>query len=353
MGFARIIIEWYQGNKRPLPWRETKDPYKIWVSEVILQQTRVNQGLDYYYRFLDLFPDVHALAGASEEQVLKAWQGLGYYSRARNMHKAAQTIVERHSGSFPAAYRELLELKGVGEYTASAVASIAFNLPCPVIDGNVLRFMSRYLGILEPVNSSGVKKKILDFLSGEINNAEPGTFNQAVMELGALVCTPRNPACPLCPLQDKCLARNTGSVDKIPIKEKKPLPRPRYFHYLVIILRDNNQIFTLLNKRSGKDIWRNLFEFPMIETHALPPWEGLNEEPGFKAMFSVEPVLVDVTRDFRHILSHRVLNARCFLVETERPPRDFARVRMDEINDYPLPRLMEKILEETNITFYV
>jgi A/G-specific adenine glycosylase len=354
MSFGHTIIEWYKEHHRSLPWRETKDPYRIWVSEVILQQTRVNQGLEYYRRFLEQFPDIQALARAPEEKVLKAWQGLGYYSRARNMHKAARTIVDELSGRFPTNYRELLGLQGIGEYTASAVASIAFDLPYPVMDGNVLRFMARLFGITQPVNGAAGKKVIHEYLSREIAGHEPGLFNQAAMEFGAMLCTPKNPVCLQCPLQSACVARNTGHVDKIPVKDKKPLPQPRYFHYLVIILKEDNQIFTFLNKRSEKDIWRNLYEFPMIEAQALLNWDELRKQQRYREVFpESQPRLAGVSNDFTHVLSHRILYARCFMVIADRAPENLIKARQNEIDHYPLPRLMEKMLENINITFYV
>ena len=351
--FKKQIIAWYEENRRALPWRETSDPYKIWISEIILQQTRVNQGLDYYTRFLDTFPDINLLAQASEEEVLKVWQGLGYYSRARNMHQAARKIVSEYNGAFPQSYKELRGLKGIGDYTASAVASIAFNLPHATIDGNVLRFIARLKGVLLPVNTIKGKEIIIKFLESEIDKENPGTFNQAVMEFGALVCTPRKPGCMDCIFQAVCVARNTGNVDKIPVKEKKPGPKPRYFHYIIIISKKDNQLYTYLKKRSDNDIWRNLYEFPLVEGDRLLLWDEVKSKQEFNAIFKGEkPSIAVMTKDMRHILSHRILFARSFVVHADQVNDQYFRVSLDDIREYPVSRLMEKILGELNITFH-
>ena len=353
MGFRSRLTEWYKMHHRALPWRETSDPYRIWVSEVILQQTRVNQGMDYYRRFLESFPDIHALAAASEEEVLKVWQGLGYYSRARNMHHAAKTVVNEYQGQFPDKYHDILALKGIGEYTASAVASIAFNLPHPVLDGNVLRFISRLKGVVEPVDTSKGKQLIRDVLEYEMDKETPGLFNQALMEFGALVCAPKNPDCERCPFRNDCVARNTGYVDKIPVKGKKQPPSPRYFHYLVIILRKDNQMFTVLNKRSGKDIWKNLYEFPVIEADTMLDWDMLTSNASFREIFRGQiPELLKVSNPYRHVLSHRILHARYFVVSGDSIPGNHLQVAVEQLDRYPVSRLMAKMLDSLNITFY-
>jgi A/G-specific adenine glycosylase len=352
-GFSKQIIAWYEENKRALPWRETTDPYKIWISEIILQQTRVNQGLAYYLQFLNAFPDINSLAEASEDEVLKVWQGLGYYSRARNMLQAAKSVVSKHNGEFPQTFEELHGLKGIGDYTASAVASIAFNLPYAVIDGNVMRFIARLKGILMPVNTMGGKEIIRKFLESVIDKEIPGTFNQAVMEFGALVCTPRSPSCPTCIFQSVCVARNTGNVDKIPIKEKKPVPKPRYLHYIIIISKKDKRVFTYLKKRSDNDIWRNLYEFPVVEGDRLLKWDEIKMKKEFHSFFSGEwPEIAVIMKDMRHVLSHRILFARSFVVQADHINDQLTRVNLDNIRDYPVSRLMEKILHELNITFH-
>jgi A/G-specific adenine glycosylase len=309
--------------------------------------------LAYYQRFLEIFPDIHSLAAASEDEVLKVWQGLGYYSRARNMHHTARQVVAERDGVFPTSYEEMIKLKGIGEYTASAVASIAFNLPHPVIDGNVLRFISRLQGILEPVNSARGKQMIQQVLNDEIDKDDPGLFNQALMEFGALVCTPKNPNCSNCIFQARCVARNTGNVDKIPIKEKKQAQKARYFNYLVIILNEDNQVFTFLKKRSEKDIWRNLYEFPMVEAEKLLDWDELRLRKEYQSLFTNQkPELLSFTEDFRHILSHQVLNARCFIFRSNYMKPSFYKVSINKMENYPVSRLMEKMMEQLNITFH-
>ncbi|MCU0371008.1 MAG: A/G-specific adenine glycosylase, partial [Bacteroidales bacterium] len=264
--FSHLIICWYEANKRDLPWRHTTDPYRIWVSEIILQQTRVGQGLSYYQRFIDRYPDVGSLAMAEEEDVMKLWQGLGYYSRARNMHQAAQIIAGSNQAGFPASYAELKKIKGVGDYTASAVSSIAYGEPQPVVDGNVLRVMARYAGIREPVNTTTAKKKVREILAGMIDPLKPGIFNQAVMELGAVICKPRQPLCGQCPVIQDCYAFRNKLTAELPVIKKVKDLSLRYFNYLVILNRQGKYNYTWLKKRTGNDIWKNLYDFPLIET---------------------------------------------------------------------------------------
>jgi A/G-specific adenine glycosylase len=352
MGFSSQIIEWYANHHRRLPWRETRDPYKIWVSEVILQQTRVDQGLGYYCRFIDKFPDIRSLATAQEEEVLKAWQGLGYYSRARNMHQAARRVMQIHNGVFPSSYEQIISLKGIGEYSASAIASFAFDLPYAVMDGNVIRVISRLNGITDPVNSTITRNRIKEIMDLEIDRKRPGLFNQAVMEFGALQCTPQDPGCGKCPLQVSCIAWNTGNVQKIPVKDKKSPVRDRFFHYLVFIMKENDRIYTLLSKRTGNDIWRNLYEFPMIEADRMLEWREVTELPEWKETISSGgSELVCESSIFTHILSHRKLYARYFLIACKALPDGFLKVSQSELPGFPVPKLMEKIITQTNITF--
>jgi A/G-specific adenine glycosylase len=261
--FSETIILWYQQNKRNIPWRNTKDPYKVWLSEVILQQTRVAQGLPYYKKFAAAYPTVKDLAKASEEEVLMLWQGLGYYTRARNMHFTAKYIVEERSSTFPDNYKELIKLKGVGDYTASAIASFCFNEKQPVVDGNVFRILARYFEIRTPINTSGAKTKFKELAFQLIDEKQPALFNQAIMEFGSLQCRPTNPNCMTCPLNDSCIALQKNLVETLPVKNKKIKIRKRYFNYLVINTPDNQ---ILLNKRTQNDIWKNLYDFPLIET---------------------------------------------------------------------------------------
>ena len=252
--FSITLLDWFDEHRRDLPWRHTDDPYKIWVSEIILQQTRVVQGLSYYHNFIRNFPTVKALAEADEAQVLKVWQGLGYYSRARNMHAAAQSVIRDHGGKFPSDYDSIRRLKGVGDYTAAAIASFAFNLPYPAVDGNVLRFTARYKGIFDNIATAATCKKVTEFCQQWMPADHAGTFNQAMMEMGAIQCVPVNPDCAQCPFATTCYAAIHHCTDTLPVKEKTTKIRDRFFHHL-IYLKDNQ---TIIQKRTGNDIWKGV-----------------------------------------------------------------------------------------------
>jgi A/G-specific adenine glycosylase len=274
MSFAPKILNWYHEHQRDLPWRQTRDPYRVWLSEIILQQTRVAQGMPYYLSFVETFPTVYDLAEAPEEQVLKLWQGLGYYSRARNLHTTAKMVVSEFDGQFPHTYEELKTLKGVGDYTASAIASFCFDVPEPVVDGNVYRVLSRYFGVDIPINST---EGITYFkeLAREVMDAENiRDYNQGIMEFGAIQCAPKKPYCLLCPLQESCVALKENKVDILPIKLNKTKVRNRYFNYLVWLDGNGN---TVLEQRKGKGIWQNLYQFPLLETDG-PLEDGEIEE---------------------------------------------------------------------------
>ena len=264
MNFTKTLLLWYDENKRTFLWRETKDPYKIWLSEVILQQTQTQQGLPYYVRFLATFPTIKDLALSSEDTVLKLWQGLGYYSRARNLHSTAQYIHKECGGVFPNTFKSLLKLKGVGDYTASAISSICFNIPEAVVDGNVYRFLSRYFGIYTPINIGQAHQEFKAKAMNLMDITQPGKFNQALMEFGSIQCKPRTPNCKSCPFSSDCIAYNQNKIPLLPQKRTKLKVIDRYFNYLVI-LDQNGQI--QLEKRVGKGIWQNLFQFPLLETN--------------------------------------------------------------------------------------
>lgn len=263
MSFSHHITTWYKKNKRDLPWRKTNNPYHIWLSEIILQQTRVNQGLPYYNKFIESFPTIEDLAVADEEKVLKLWQGLGYYSRARNLHSTAKTIHEIHEGNFPKSFKELIKLKGIGDYTGAAIASFAFNEVVPVVDGNVYRVLSRYLGITTDISNSNAKKVFFETANELIDKENPALFNQAIMEFGALQCVPKSPDCTNCPLNHSCYALANNEIEKLPIKTKKTKIKNRYINYLLILDNTNQAI---AYKRTSKGIWQNLYELPYIET---------------------------------------------------------------------------------------
>jgi A/G-specific adenine glycosylase len=346
MNFTKILAKWYDKNKRDLPWRRTTDPYRIWVSEIILQQTRIGQGWDYYLRFLEKFPDLDSLAAAREEEVLKIWQGLGYYSRARNMHAAARDIVSRLHGRFPDTYNEIRKLKGVGDYTAAALASIAFKISTPVVDGNVLRLISRFFGIGEPVDTQKGKMAVLEKVKELINPVNPGDFNQAIMEFGALQCKPL-PDCAECPLKNGCIAFRGNRIAELPVKSKKQGQRKRYFHYLIIIAGQEREMSVLLKKRTGNDIWKNLFDFPLIETGKPVSCKQLALSKEWKVLFSGRKVkLRKESKIYRHILTHQVILAKFYHLELSENIRlPYLKVRFGDLENYPVPRLVEKYLE--------
>lgn len=305
--FSEKVVEWYLEHRRALPWRNTRDPYRIWLSEIILQQTRVAQGLPYYRAFVKRYPGVRQLAAASEREVLRLWQGLGYYSRARHLRECAKTVVEDFSGKFPSTSAKLRQLKGIGDYTAAAIASFAFNEPVAVVDGNVFRVLSRVFGVREDIASSKGKKVFTALANRLVPADQPRLHNEAVMEFGALHCTPRNPACHTCPFSRVCTARREGLQQILPIKRGKVSASHRRFYY--IVLRDGDR--WLMRKRQGRDIWKGLFDFPLVESQAtLSPLKALKawrENSGISVSIHRRPF---VFGPYRHVLTHQVIEAR-------------------------------------------
>lgn len=340
--FLQYIYKWYDKNSRLLPWRKTTDPYKIWISEIILQQTRVNQGISYYLRFIERFPDVKDLAMAGEDEVLKLWQGLGYYSRARNLHTAAKQIEKKYGGKFPERYPEILALKGIGPYTAAAIASIAFGLPYPALDGNIYRVLARYFGISTPPDTGKGKKEFLKVATEIMPADNPGFHNQALMEFGALQCTPQSPDCPNCPLVSACYAANHKKVAQLPAKTKKTKQRNRYFYYYYI----ENENYTWLEKRSGNDIWKNLYQLPLVETEKSLSEENIaGLKPPFLNGCGLNVKAVSASR--KHILSHQIIYARIIHLETDADCRlkgDYIKIPKKDITNFAVPRLIEKLL---------
>jgi A/G-specific adenine glycosylase len=346
MNFTSELINWYQQNKRDLPWRETRDPYKIWISEIILQQTRVAQGLEYYYRFIETFPNVVSLAQAPEDQVLKLWQGLGYYSRARNLHFTAKFIANELQGVFPTNYQQLIKLKGVGEYTAAAIASIAYNEPVAVVDGNVMRFLSRYFGIEEAIDSAKAKKLFRETANELIDIQNPALYNQALMEFGALQCTPRNPVCENCPFRLLCIAFNENKINDLPVKGKKTKISERFFNYLFI----NHENSFYLSQRKHKDIWLNLYELPLIETDNLLHINELTNTEAWKKIFSDNQIKINwSTEPIVHLLSHQRLNIRFIEIETLKtiPALDcYLKTDFENYHQYAIPKPIANFLEQ-------
>ena len=349
--FSENLFEWYKVHHRKLPWRETADPYEMWVAEIILQQTRVNQGLSYYIRFLERFPDVAALADADENEVLKVWQGLGYYSRARNMMKAARMVMEEFDGSFPVKYEDLIRLPGVGDYTASAVSSFAGNEPNPVIDGNVQRVISRIYGIGDKVNSSGMKKKVREALEAEMDKRDPGLFNQAIMEFGAVHCVPASPDCVSCIFSTTCFAYSNDKVGELPARKPKKASRDRYFHYIILVSTSEEGEKVLMQKRVDKDIWAGLWEFPLIEAES--PFDVDNRkfrEEVEKITGIRDPELIRSSKWYKHKLSHQNIHARFFLVKKvaifqKKEKKYLLPVNKTDIHEYPTSRLIEQFME--------
>jgi len=341
--FHKILTVWYQQNARDLPWRAKNDPYYVWVSEIILQQTRVDQGTAYFQRFIKLFPDVKSLALASENDVLKAWQGLGYYSRARNIHAAARQIMNQFNGIFPDTYINIVQLKGIGSYTAAAIASISFGLPYAAIDGNVYRVLARVFGIATPIDSTAGKKEFNALANELLDRQNPGIFNEALMEFGALQCTPQNPECPICPFQNQCYAFAHSEIAKLPVKSKQMIVKNRYFNY--IFIRQENFIY--LEKRGGKDIWQNLFQFPLIESaKSLTNDEILTNEK-FRSIFEGQEITIDsISHEITHILTHQKLNVRFIEITSLNSEHIFPWIKVlsEDVPDYPVPKLIENFL---------
>jgi len=333
--FSLVIVKWYNLNKRNLPWRNTVDPYKIWISEIILQQTRVEQGLPYYNKFILNFPNVIKLSQAKEDRVLKLWQGLGYYSRARNLHFTSKYITEKLNGEFPKNYDGLIKLKGVGKYTASAISSFAYNEKKAVLDGNVFRVLSRYFGIFEPIDSTlGLKLfEEISFKNLPIKNIN--TYNQSIMEFGALQCKPVSPNCKLCPLNFKCWAFLNNKISSLPVKNKKIIKKDRFFNFIVLA----NEKFVFIEKRIKNDIWKNLYQFPLFEN------SDLNFEPSKDLVKN--GVLLKKTK-IKHILTHQRLNVVFWHYNVNKLEKNkkYKTIEIKKIDQYPVPKIVENYIAE-------
>lgn len=344
--FAAILEDWYEVCGRDLPWRKTDDPYRIWVSEIILQQTRVAQGYDYFVRFMERFPTVQALAEAEEDEVMKLWQGLGYYSRARHLHAAAREVAAR--GAFPRTYEEVRALKGVGDYTAAAICAFAYGLPCAVVDGNVYRVLARWMGVDTPIDSAQGKKLFASLAQELLDEEHPALYNQAIMDFGALQCTPQSPDCSACPLADTCVAFAEGRVAALPVKSHKTKVSIRYFNYLYVRIGAD----TLLKKREGDDIWRDLYELPLVESPREWSEAELLASDCLRAWVDCPEVMTVrcLRRGVKHVLSHRVIYATFYELTF---PEDaspsfpgFLRVPLEELERYAVPRLVHQFFEK-------
>lgn len=335
--FPQRLLQWFAENGRDLPWRQTHDPYHIWVSEIILQQTRVAQGIDYYRRFVSRFPSVESLAAAEADEVMTYWEGLGYYSRARNLHAAARQVVEL--GAFPTDYAGIRALKGVGDYTAAAIASFAYGLPHAVVDGNVYRVLSRYYGVSTPIDSTQGKKDFAELAQTLLVKDAPALYNQAIMDFGALQCVPKSPICSDCPLSDTCLAYGSGRVERLPVKAKKSAVKERFFAY-VIILEESN---IYIHRRGEGDIWTGLYEPLLVETANRAKVAEIVPK-GYKVVAAVEKL--------KHQLTHRTIYADAYLVEKESHassitlPEEYLKVPIEQLCEFAAPRLVNIIYEK-------
>ena len=335
--FASLLLEWYDINKRDLPWRATKEPYKVWISEIILQQTQVVQGIRYYLKFIDKYPDIVSLANASEDRVLKMWEGLGYYSRARNLHATAKIVVNEHKGVFPSTYKDIIRLKGVGSYTAAAIASICFGLPHAVIDGNVYRFLSRYFGIDTAIDTAQGKREFQLLADKLLDTDRSADYNQGIMEMGATVCKPKLPLCDECPFSGSCMALVNHLIADLPVKAKKVKQRPRYFNYL--FARCDDTIY--IERREGNDIWKGLYQLPLIESD-----KALSADSS-SAFLGCEAVLINRKK---HILSHQIIYAQFYSVAVSQLKRidekRFTAIAIDELRELAFPQLIVDFFNE-------
>lgn len=351
--FSSLILSWYHQNKRALPWRDTKDPYRIWLSEIILQQTRVAQGLPYYLEFVKEFPTLSDLAAAEEERVLRIWQGLGYYSRARNMHKCARLLVDEHAGIFPGTFEGLLKLPGIGRYTAAAIASFAFNVAVPTIDGNVYRLLSRVYGLEVDISQPTSFKIFFELAEDLIDKKDPGDFNQSMMELGATVCSPRQPNCSACVLKDQCEANALNKQNQLPVKSKKIKKSTRYFNYLIIRLGKNIG----MSARAAGDIWQGLNEFYLIETPQPASWETL-ESDLLDQLKEHEMMITVHEESLKHGLTHQTLFSNFFEIEIKDTPENrnililngLTLYNMTEIEQLAKPVLINNFLNRLSIS---
>lgn len=347
MVFSEQLLVWYSSSFRALPWRKTKNPYAIWLSEIILQQTRVEQGMKYYFAFLENYPTILDLANAPQDDVLRLWQGLGYYSRARNLHATAIQVRDQYNGVFPSTYSEILALPGIGPYTAAAIASFAYNIPEAVVDGNVYRFLSRLFDIQTPIDSSKGQKEFKLLAQSLLNPNQPGDFNQAMMEFGAMVCKPANPDCLKCVFREQCYAYKNQTIKSLPVKSQKTKVRNRYFIFLIF---EDLLGQTLIQKRSDSDIWAGLYQFPLIELDLPSPDFTPIDFQQTHHFFNTENYkILHISNEIRHVLSHQKLFTRFVDVKVDELPTSFfinsEIADMENLHKKAFPRLITRYLE--------
>ncbi len=348
--FTHLLLEWNETqNHRPLPWKGIKNPYFIWLSEIILQQTRVEQGLPYYLKFTEQYPTVIDLANAPEDEVMKMWEGLGYYSRARNLHAAAKYVAEELNGEFPSEYETIKKLKGVGDYTAAAIASFAYNLPYAVVDGNVYRVLSRYFGIDTPIDSTEGKKQFAALAQDLLDKENAAIYNQSIMDFGARHCTPAKPLCLFCNMQSNCTAFQTGKTDSLPVKAKKIKKRKRYFNYILVFYEDK----VYLKKRTEKDIWQNLYEFILLESDKKLDRQLLNKE--VEKLFNKQPFSIEILEeDYQQLLTHQKIYITFAVVELRsKPPEEFLEhhhlVSKSKIDSLAFPKTLKQFISNSEL----
>lgn len=339
--FRELLLEWHKKNHRPLPWKGERNPYFIWLSEIILQQTRVEQGLPYYLRFVERFPTVVDLANASEDEVFKLWEGLGYYSRARNLHYAAKYIAFDLKAEFPSTHEALLKIKGVGAYTAAAIASFAYDLPYAVVDGNVYRVLSRYFGLTIPIDSNEGQKTFKALAEKLLDATQPAVYNQAIMDFGATHCSPKLAKCKSCLLAENCTAFQTSRVDFFPVKGKKIVKKDRFFHYFIFDYEGK----TWITKREEKDIWQGLYEFPMIETDNSLGQGGLLNDDYFKINFGFQYANIQISQPYKQQLTHQTVFALFYIINLEQLPKaiptNWIELTKNEIDNFAFPKIID------------
>jgi A/G-specific adenine glycosylase len=345
--FTKKLLRWNKlSNTRLMPWKGEKDPYKIWLSEIILQQTRVEQGWAYYEKFINVFPTIHQLAKAPEKKIFKLWEGLGYYSRCRNLIQTAKKIVKDYNGKFPSSYDEIRKLKGIGPYTAAAISSFAFNLPYAVVDGNVERVLARYFGVITPVDTSAGKNFYTLLASALLNKNQPGIYNQAMMDFGAVICKPQNPLCTMCIQSKDCMAYNKGWISLLPVKAKTIVKKNRWFYYFIIETNDGR---VYLKKRIEEDIWKNLYEFVLWETGKLIPQQQIPVSDFVVEFFKKQKfTITGISKIYKQHLTHQTIHGQFIYVLLQKPIpalKDYTLVKKSNLREYPFPKLIAAHLQ--------